>query len=230
MKTRFPVLLFDFEGTLVDFQWKLKDAARDIKDELRRLGFEPADWEDNYATLRNNAQKTITQKTFRVSQTLKVSVMDRLDAIYDRYDQDAASRWSVLPGIRSVLPRLKSEQHIKLGLVSNVGRRAIEAALPRLELIGLFDIIITRNDVEMLKPSGEGIRIALAKLGATNSQALFIGDSVTDILAATDAGIKVAIVQGGESAPAALIAAGPSYLWHTIEEIETLYSGGGPID
>ena len=29
MKTQFPVLLFDFEGTLVDFQWKLKDAARD---------------------------------------------------------------------------------------------------------------------------------------------------------------------------------------------------------
>jgi HAD superfamily hydrolase (TIGR01549 family) len=225
MKIRFPVLLLDFEGTLVNFQWKLKDAAREIKDELRRLGFEPADWEDNYATLRNNVQKT-----FRVSQTLKVSVMDRLDAIYDRYDQDAASRWSVLPGIRSVLPRLKSEQHIKLGLVSNIGRRAIDDALPRLGLIGLFDIIITRNDVAMLKPSGEGIKIALEKLGAANSDALFIGDSVTDILAATDAGIKVAIVQGGESAPASLIAAGPSYLWNAIEEIEILYSGGEPID
>ncbi len=225
MKPRFPVLLFDFEGTLVDFQWKLKDAARDVKAELRHLGFEPAAWEDNYATLRNNAQKT-----FGGSQTLKVSVMDRLDAIYDRYDHDAASRWSVWPGVKTVLARLKSEQQIKLGLVSNIGRRAIDDMLPRLGLADLFDVIITRNDVEMLKPSGEGIRIALGKFGAENSDALFIGDSVTDILAATDAGIKVAIIQGGESPPASLTAAGPSYLWHAIEELEILYSGGEPID
>lgn len=225
MKTRFPVLLFDFEGTLVDFQWKLKDAARDAKNELRHLGFEPSTWEDNYATLRNNAVQLALQIGLD-----KRMVMNRLDAIYDRYDHDAASRWSVWPGVKTVLARLKSEQQIKLGLVSNIGRRAIDDMLPRLGLADLFDVIITRNDVEMLKPSGEGIRIALGKLGAANSDVLFIGDSVTDVLGAKDAGVKVAIIQGGESAPTSLVAAGPNYLWNAIEELETPYSGGEPID
>jgi len=225
MKTQFPVLLFDFEGTLVDFQWKLKDAARDIKNELRLLGFEPSDWEDNYATLRNNAAQLALQTGLDKRVT-----MDRLDPIYDRYDQDAASRWSVFPGVKTVLARLKSERQIQLGLVSNVGRRALDEALPRLGLAGLFDVIITRNDVEMLKPSGEGIRIALGKLGAANSDVLFIGDSVTDVLGAKDAGVNMAIIQGGESAPTSLVAAAPSYLWNAIEEIETLYNGGEQIE
>ncbi|CAG0961024.1 glucose-1-phosphatase [Anaerolineae bacterium] len=218
MDKPFQVLLFDFEGTLVDFQWKLKDAARDAKNELRNLGFDAETWEDNYATLRNSAVHLATQRG-----VAKRVVMDRLDAIYDRYDQDAASRWSVLPEVKSVLPRLKSERHVKLGLVSNIGRRVVDEALPRLGLAGMFDVIITRNDVEMLKPSGAGIRIALEKLGVTNADALFVGDSVTDVLGARDAGLPVAIIQGGESAPAILVAIKPDYLWKSLAEIETLY-------
>ena len=214
----FQALLFDFEGTLVDFQWNLTGAARDAKNELRNLGFDPASWEDNYATLRNKAVQLAAQHGLD-----KRAVMSRMDAVYDRYDQDAASRWSVLPEVKSVLPRL-NEKRIRLGLVSNIGRRAIDEALPRLGLAGLFDVIITRNDVELLKPNGAGIRSALAKLGVTNSDALFVGDSVTDVLGARDAGLPVAIIQGGESAPAILVAIKPDYLWKSLAEIETLYA------
>ncbi len=215
----FRVLLFDLEGTLVDFQWNLKGAARDAKAELRHLGFDPLRWEDNYATLRNTAVQLAAQQGLD-----KHEVMRRIDAIYDRYDHDAASHWSVLPSVKPVLQRLKHEQHAKLGLVSNIGRRAVDEALPRLGLDELFDVIVTRNDVEMLKPSGEGIRLALKKLDAKNSKALFVGDSVTDVLGAKDAGIPVAIVQGGESAPTSLIAASPSYLWKSMTELAALFA------
>jgi phosphoglycolate phosphatase len=219
MPTQFRVLLFDFEGTLVDFQWNLRDAARDAKNELRNLGFDPSSWEDNYATLRNRAVELAPERGLD-----KRIVIDRVNAIYDRYDQDAASRWSVFPDVRPVLPRLKREQHIQLGVVSNIGRRAIENAFPRLGLADLFDLMITRNDVEMLKPNRAGILIVLEKLGAQKSDALFVGDSVTDVLGARDAGLPVAIIQGGESARAALLAAQPDYLWKSFAEIETIFA------
>ena len=213
------VLLFDFEGTLVDFQWNLRDAARDAKNELRNLGFDPESWEDNYATLRNRAVELAPQRGMD-----RRIVMERIDAIYDRYDHGASSRWSVFPDVRPVLPRLKREQHIQLGVVSNIGRRAIENAFPRLGLADLFDLIITRNDVEMLKPNRAGILIVLEKLGAQKSDALFVGDSVTDVLGARDAGLPVAIIQGGESARVALLAAQPDYLWKSFAEIETIFA------
>jgi phosphoglycolate phosphatase len=216
----FQTLLFDLEGTLVDFQWNLQGAARDAKSELRRLDFDPSSWEDNYATLRNNAVLLAAQR----GVANKHEVINCLDAIYDRYDKDAASRWSVLPSVKPVLSRLKREREIKMGLVSNIGRRAVNEALPRLELAEFFNVIITRNDVEMLKPNGEGIRNALAELGASHSKALFIGDSVTDVLSAREAGLQVAIVQGGESAPTSLVAAAPNFLWKSMSELETLYA------
>ena len=220
MHARFQVLLFDLEGTLVDFQWNLQGAARDAKTELRNLGFDVATWEDNYATLRNNAVRLAAQ--YGIDRR---SVIDRIDAIYDRYDRDAASRWSVLPSVMPTLSRLKREHAIKMGLVSNIGRRAVNDTLPRLGLAEFFNVVITRNDVDMLKPNGEGICNALARLGASTSETLFIGDSVTDVLGAKEAGLPVAIVQGGESAPTSLSVADPNFLWHSMSELVLLFNG-----
>ena len=223
MPNQFQVLLFDLEGTLVDFQWNLHGAARDAKTELRNLGFDPSTWEDNYATLRNNAVQLAAQRGIE-----KRAVMDCIDAIYDRYDQDAASRWSVLPSVKPTLSRLKKMHTIKMGLVSNIGRRAVDEAMPRLGLAEFFNVVITRNDVEMLKPNREGILNALAQLGATKSETLFIGDSVTDVLGAREAGVQVAIVQGGESAPTSLVVAAPNFLWRAMAELATLFNGNDP--
>jgi len=219
-RQQFDVLLFDFEGTLVDFQWNLHDGAQAAKAELVRLGFDASSWKDNYALLRNNAVLHAVPRGLD-----KREVLHAIDAIYDHYDRDALSRWSLLPGVKALLLSLRNEKKVKLGLVTNVGKKAIEEALTKLGLAGLFDVVITRNDVELLKPNGEGIRIAIEKLASDHSSTLFIGDSVTDVLAARDAGVKVAIVQGGESDLTSLGAAGPTYLWSGIGELKVLYEG-----
>jgi phosphoglycolate phosphatase-like HAD superfamily hydrolase len=120
------------------------------------------------------------------------------------------------------------ERHVGVGLVSNIGRRAVEQGSAALGIAGAFDVVVTRNDVERLKPCGDGIRLALARLGVSQGETWFVGDSVSDVLAARDAGVAVAIVQGGESAPTLLHAAGPDRLWRTLGELETLYGGGEP--
>ncbi len=218
-----PVLLFDLEGTLVDFQWNLQCAASEAKQVLGRLGLDPSTWENHYAVLRNNAVLHAAHKGLN-----KREVTNCIDAIYDHYDLDAASRWSLMPEVKRLLPYLKEEKRLTLGLVTNVGRKGVERGVTAFGLTGLFDIVVTRNDVELMKPSGEGIRMALERLGARNTDALFVGDSVSDLLAAKDAGVCIAIVQGGESAPTPLIALGPDYLWQDLGELETFYSGGEP--
>lgn len=217
-------VLFDWEGTLVDFQWNLQGAVRDATEVLIGLGFDPSSWEKHYAALRNNAVRLAPQRGLDKRQ-----VANRIDAIYDRFDLDAASRWSLQPDAETLLSYLKKRQ-VQIGLVTNIGKRAIELGTSRLRMAEFFDTIVTRNDVEMLKPSGEGIRIALQRLGAKSADALFVGDSVSDILAVKDAGIKVAIVQGGESAPNSLNAAAPDHLWNALSELMPFCSGGESID
>lgn len=50
-------------------------------------------------------------------------------------------------------------------------------------MVDLFDVIITRDDVEKPQPHPEGVKKALFIFGAENNEALFIGDSEADILA-----------------------------------------------
>ena len=215
---RFEILLFDFEGTLVDFQWDLEGALNEVKRELAKLGFALSPFvDDNYAVLRNRALMLAPERGLD-----KKEVGRKIDAIYDCYDLDALCRWSLLTEVKSLLLYLRSKGELKLGLVTNVGRKGVEKALVKFGLKGFFNTIVTRNDLELMKPSGEGIKMAVKWLRGKNSSALFIGDSVTDILAARDAQVKVAIVKGGESNTLSITETSPDYLWRSIEELKGL--------
>ncbi len=214
-------MLFDLEGTLVDFQWNLACAVSDVKQVLCRLGLDPSAWENHYAVLRNNALLYSARAGLD-----KPLVAECIDIIYDYYDLDAATRWSLKADAKTLLSCLKAEKQMGLGLVTNIGRKGVAWAIANLDLSGLFDVVITRNDVALLKPSGEGIRRALERLGASSADTLFVGDSVSDVLAAKDAGVRVAVVPGGESAPTSLLTVGPDYVWRSLSDLRTLCSGG----
>jgi phosphoglycolate phosphatase len=209
----FQIVLFDFEGTLVDFQWDLRNAVKEAQEAVLRMGFPLTSPAENYALLRNNAILTAQERGLD-----KWLVTRCIDKVYDRYDGDALTRWSLQPGVPGLLHDLQARQ-VRIGLVTNIGARAINQALARLELAEYMNAVVTRNDVELLKPNGEGIRTALRRLDGDGSAALFVGDSVTDILAAREAGVPVAIVQGGESDLESLAAASPKFQLRSIGEL-----------
>lgn len=205
---------FDFEGTLVDFQWNLSGAVRDTLKRLQSLGF-PVDrlQGKKYSLLKNEAMTIAPEIKQPPAQVGK-----EIDAIYDRFDEDALTRWNLRPNTKEVLTFLKTHG-IKAGLVSNVGRRALEGAIKKLGLASFFDVIMTRNDVQQLKPSGEGIRLALRCLEIPKEEVLFVGDSIDDIQAAKDAGLRVIIILGGENPGSELLSSGPDFLIQDFSEL-----------
>jgi phosphoglycolate phosphatase len=209
-------VLFDFEGTLVDFQWRLAEAEARLRAELSTLGFDLAPFDgDNYALLRTRALELAG--TADVRQRIE----RRFGEIYDGYDADALSRWSVREGASGLLARLRSAG-LEVGLVTNIGRPTIEAALCRFGLERAFDVVVTRNDVARAKPSGEGILKALALLGVPAGHALFVGDSLSDLAAARAAGVRVAILRGGESAAEDVAEARPDWFLALLSDVGAL--------
>lgn len=87
-----------------------------------------------------------------------------------------------------VLQTLK-QRGKKTALITSSFREVVAAVVANRQLAQLFDIIITAQDVKAPKPDPEGIRSALLKFGVRPSQALMLGDSDHDILAAHNAGI-----------------------------------------
>jgi len=200
-------VLFDFEGTLVGHQWNRKGAVQETLKRLNALGL-PIDQLQGkkYSILKNEAM-AIASEVGRFPDQVK----DEVDAIYDRFDNDALSRWNLRPKVKDFLYSLKASG-IRIGLVSNVGKKALEEAIKKLGLSSLFNILVSRNDVQHLKPNGDGIRLALNRLEVPEERALFIGDSIDDIQAAKEAGLRVIIILGGENSRPDLLSSGPDFL------------------
>ena len=94
-------LIFDFEGTLVDFQWRLPEAEAEGAAALANLGMIPEGRGGSYADLMNIACRY--QENFGRSEGVTA-----LSGIYDRYDADALTRWQVRNGVLETLKEIRA--------------------------------------------------------------------------------------------------------------------------
>ena len=208
----FDTVLFDFEGTLVDFQWQLDAAHAELRAAFAAQGLAV---EGNYAQMWNAAAD-------RASAQGRLDALRRaLHPVYDRWDADALARWSLRPGAAGLLDAL-AERGVSAAVVSNIGRAALDAALVRFGLPQRLRMVLSRDDLLHLKPHPEGIATALAALGSSAAHALFVGDSLADVQAARAAGLRVAILCDGEAGEAAAVAAGPDWVISRLEEVADL--------
>jgi len=208
--------LFDFEGTLVDLQWNLQGAVDETLGMLGTLGFP-------IQRLQGMKYSTLMLEAVRMAPEMGQStnrVRERIGDIYDRFDEDALMRWHLREGSKDLLSVLKTKG-IEIGLVSNVGRKALDKALPKLDLRPFFNVVVSRNDVQYMKPSGEGLRLALSRLRVMSDKALYVGDSSDDIQAAKAAGVKIIVIMDNENSKAELLSAGPDQLIYHFNELLT---------
>jgi pyrophosphatase PpaX len=77
----------------------------------------------------------------------------------------------------------------KVSLVTTSRHAQIDPLLAKYELQTFFDLVICGDDVQPHKPHPAPIQKAIALLGGTKEEAVMIGDSDNDIIAATSAGI-----------------------------------------
>jgi HAD superfamily hydrolase (TIGR01549 family) len=215
-------VIFDFEGTLVDFQWRLAEAEAEAKEVLVRLGImEP---EDNlsYAEMMNRVLSDEESPAQPAAEAL-------LGEIYDRYDADALTRWQVRPGAFEVLEEIR-RRGLKTGLVSNVGRAVLDVALERLGLSPRLDEAVSRNEVERLKPDPSGVFLVCNRLGCPLDRVWYVGDSLDDVRAARNARVPVAVIQGGQDPLPEIRQADPSWIIKELDELPPLLDSVGKLD
>lgn len=209
MGSRIAALIFDFEGTLVDFQWRLAEAEAQLREVFASLGYGTA---GNYAELWNAAVE------LAAPQGRLAALRRDLGPIYDRWDADACTRWAPRPGATRLLNALAG-CGLRIGMVSNIGRAALGEALARFGFDRRLAPVVSRDDVDFLKPRPDGILRVLAEWKVAPQEALFVGDSRADVLAARAAGMPVAIVRNGECAESEFEALPPDRMVSRLEEI-----------
>ncbi len=147
----------------------------------------------------------------------------------EKADQVMVSSTSFLPGAIQTLEQLQAIG-IKTGIVTTKYHRRIEQIFSAYKLEGLVDAIVGGEDVAMPKPDPEGLLKILFLLQLKKAEVLYVGDSVTDALAAAAAGISFAGVTTGTT-PASLLATHPhTAIFSSIKEVLPFLQNRFPDD
>lgn len=120
-------------------------------------------------------------------------------------------------GILDVLSLL-SELDVPMAIFTGRGEETTELLLEHHQIRHFFKKVVAHEHVERSKPAPDGIHLAASGLGLETSQVIHIGDSVTDLLAAAQAGSQSgAALWDARVERNQLAALEPTYLFTTPE-------------
>jgi pyrophosphatase PpaX len=183
---RFPVVLFDLDGTVVDSGSIILASMRHATREV--LGEEYADEELMQAVGGPGLEAQMA--VFAPDQ------VDELVRVYRAHNEPLHDELEACAGMESVLVRLQEEGR-RLGVVTAKRRSTVELAFARVPLAHLFETIVGGDETTRHKPDPEPLLLAAERMGADPAQTAYVGDSPFDILAAKAAGLYAIAVTWG---------------------------------
>jgi pyrophosphatase PpaX len=206
---RFPIVLFDLDGTVVDsgdiILASMRHAAKEV------LGVEPPD-ELLMAAVGGPGLEA-------QMHALAPDLVDELVSVYRAHNEPLHDELACCPGMDEVLVRLRDEGR-RLGIVTAKRRQTVELAFAKIPIAHLFETVVGGDETERHKPDPEPLLLALERLGGRPEQAAYVGDAPFDIQAAKAAGVfAVGVTWGGIHARERLEAEDPDVLVETAEEL-----------
>lgn len=131
------------------------------------------------------------------------------------------------PNAKETLETLRGAG-IPLAAITNRSKITSLDTLSRAGLSHLFDLILSAEDVENIKPHPEPLLKAISFMKADAAQSYMVGDTFMDVEAGKSAGTKTIAVSYGLDG-ARLASSNPDYLVHSIEEILPIVLGSGSV-
>lgn len=207
---RFPVVLFDFDGTLVDSGAIILASMRHAATTVLGRDVPEADLMAAVGGPGLAAQM----------EALDATRVDELVRVYREHNEPLHAGLEPCAGIETALDRLRDEGR-RMAIVTAKRRVTVQLAfdvLPHLE--HYFEVVVGGDDTERHKPEPDPLLHALDRLGATPADAAYVGDSPFDIRAAKAAGTyAVAVTWGRIHDEERLLRERPDALVHDAEEL-----------
>lgn len=207
---RFPVVLFDLDGTLIDSGPIILASMRHAS--VTVLGAEP---DEEVVRSAIGGPGLVAQM-----RELAPDRVDELVAAYRAHNEPLHGELEAFDGVLELLPRLR-EQGRRLGIVTAKRRVTVALAFARFPVLEeLTDVLVGAEDTERHKPDPDPLLHALDLLGARPQDAAYVGDSPFDVRAARAAGVfAVAVGWGGIHPDERLLREEPDALVHSPEEL-----------
>lgn len=189
--SRTKAIIFDLDGLLVNTEPPFLKA---IKFVLNEKGIQISDKEYIETDLQNGSS-ILEKLLLKGSIKSKIELDDIKNKIYEKYFDSIKTELNPMPHALLAIERIKPV--FRLAIASSSKKIYIDFILSKLNLTELFEVIISREDVEKVKPNPECLLKAISKLNLSSDECVVIEDSLRGVKAAQSAGIKVIVVPNG---------------------------------
>jgi len=199
---RYPVVLFDLDGTVIDSGAIILASMRHAAKEV--LGTDVPDEQLMSAVGGPGLEAQM--------RTIAPDQVDELVNVYRAHNEPLHDELQCCAGMEDVLVQLKEEGR-RLGIVTAKRRQTVELAFARLPIEHLFETVVGGDETERHKPDPAPLLLALDRLGARPEEAAYVGDAPFDVKAAKAAGLfAIGVTWGGIHARERLEAEEPDAL------------------
>lgn len=191
----YPAYLFDLDGTLVD---TAPDLQRALNHALAQTGVAAVGEDLTRHWVGHGVRAMLDAALSHRQVVVDEQQLDELTAAcLTHYGAHLADFSRPYPSVVETLGLLS--ERAALAVVTNKPADLSVKLLAALDMSKFFGVVVGRGTTAKPKPDAEPARYACERLGKAPQQALFVGDSETDVLCARATGCDVALVSYGYS-------------------------------
>ena len=203
--------LFDWDGTLLDTGDALLAAWYEASEQV--LGRRYPATEDEVRLVWTYGGRVIFPQITESGEQAA-----ELARVFQRAYERTAADVRAFDGMADLLDDLR-RAGVAIGVVTSKARERFDLDAERSGLDSRVDVAICAGDTPAPKPDPAPVRIALERLGVTAGQAVMIGDTEVDVLAARAAGVTAVGVGWGPLGAEPLIEAGAAAVADSADEL-----------
>jgi pyrophosphatase PpaX len=185
-RVRYPVVLFDLDGTVIDSGAIILASMRHAAETV--VG---GSWSDGELMKAVGGPGLEEQMV-----ALDPHRVDELVRVYRAHNEPLHDTLECCAGMDAALAALKARGH-RLGIVTAKRRSTVDLAFARLPLEQFFETVVGGDETDRHKPDPAPLLLALERLGAAAAEAAYVGDSPFDMQAAKAAGLTAIGVSWG---------------------------------
>lgn len=187
LKSKINAIVWDLDGTIINFKIDSMGARRITIDILRSHGINKKNLSTKKGIMDNidTARELFITRGYNSNQIDEI--LKEIDSEISKIEYKAALDASAIVGIEDVLKCIKG-RNLKQAIYTLNKYKHAKISLEKVDLLSYFDVIIGRDNVNKAKPHPDHLLEICKRLQVKPNEIIVIGDTSRDIEGAINVG------------------------------------------